>query len=130
MINHTGKLKKENGKLVYMKQTDSVSFEEFKKNLEEGDIVEIYVEKVDEDGTLAQLAMVHSQIRRLTAITGYSFSDMKLLIKEQAGLCLSRTMTGKEYLLCKSFGDCSREELSAAIEACKEIGEQIGHPIA
>jgi hypothetical protein len=35
-------------------------------------------------------------------------------------------VSGKEYFLAKSFGDCSREELSLAIQAAIEIGEQVG----
>ena len=54
---------------------------------------------------------------------------MKLLIKDRAGLCIAREVSGKEYFLAKSFGDCSRDELSLAIQAAIEIGEEINYPL-
>ena len=43
---------------------------------------------------------------------------MKTLVKEQSGLCYS---TGKETV-CKSFADCSKDEIMLTIQACIEIG--------
>ena len=50
---------------------------------------------------------------------------MKLLVKDKAGLCIAREVSGKEYFLAKSFGECSKEELNLAIQACIEIGEDV-----
>jgi hypothetical protein len=50
---------------------------------------------------------------------------MKLLIKDKAGLCIIREVSGKEYFLAKSFGESSKEELNLAIQACIEIGEEV-----
>jgi hypothetical protein len=50
---------------------------------------------------------------------------MKILVKDKAGLCIAREVAGKEYFLAKSFGECSKEELSLAIQAAMEIGEQV-----
>jgi hypothetical protein len=40
------------------------------------------------------------------------------LVKKQAGLCIENATS----LECKSFADCSKDEISLAIEACIEIG--------
>lgn len=128
-LNHFGKLKKEGGKLVYMKSSESIQYNQFKTDLEEGAVVELYMEQVHDTGTLAQLAKAHALIRELSNHTGISFEDLKTLIKEKAGLCLSRTVSGKEYFLCKSLGDASVEELSAFIQACIELGEEVNHPV-
>ena len=53
---------------------------------------------------------------------GYSFSEMKLLIKRKAGLCFNKN--GTEY--CKSFGDCSKEELNSVIQEIIELGDEVG----
>lgn len=128
-INFFGRLKKENGELIYINPKDNILYGEFKKNLPEGAIIELYVEEVHDDANLAQLAKVHAMIRELANFTGDTPANMKLIVKEKSGLCLSRNLEGKEYFLCKSFGDASKEELSSAIQVCIEIGEKIGHPI-
>ena len=43
---------------------------------------------------------------------------MKIIVKEQSGLCYDAG--GADY--CKSFTDCSKDELALAIEACVAIG--------
>lgn len=127
--NHFGKLKKENGHLVPVRKADALFFNQFKDTLSEGAVVEVFMEEVHDDGTLAQLAKIHAMIKELASHTGYSVEDTKMLVKDQAGLCIARNVTGKEYFLCKSFGDCSKIELAAAITAAIEIGELTGHPI-
>ena len=124
-----GKLKMTNGNLVHTKDVDKQTFEQFKKNIDEGQYVEFYAEVQQDDGTLAQLAKLHAMVRELAIFTGVTFEDMKLLIKDKAGLCLEKNISGKEYFICKSFGDCSREELSLAISAAITIGEQVNHPV-
>lgn len=127
--NHFGKLKKENGAFKYMKITDKAHYETFLDHLPEGAIIELFMEEVHDDGSLAQLAKVHAMIRELSKHTGDTFSEMKMLVKERAGLCLVRFQAGREFLLVPSFGDCDKDQLSAAIQACIEIGEQVNHPV-
>ena len=43
---------------------------------------------------------------------------MKTLVKEQSGLCYST----EEGTVCKSFADCSKDEIMLTIQACIEIG--------
>lgn len=57
--------------------------------------------------------------------TGTAFQDMKLLVKDKAGLCTVRDLEGKEFIDCKSFGDLSTEELGLVIETCFEIGKTV-----
>jgi hypothetical protein len=49
---------------------------------------------------------------------------MKKLVKKQAGLCFDVNDEGKQLEMCKSFGECSSDELSQAVQACIEIGAE------
>lgn len=124
-----GKRRLENGQLIPVTQVDKHHYDQFKNTLHDGDIIEVYCERQHDNGTLAQLAKIHAMIRELALHIGESFEDMKYMIKHKAGLCLMRTIAGEEFLICKSLGDCSKEELSMAIEAAKQIGEQVNHPL-
>jgi len=104
-------------------------YEHFVSHLQEGDIVEFFYEKQHDDGTLPQLAKLHVMIKQLAVHVGETFENMKILVKDKAGLCLAREISGKEYFLPKSFAECSKEELSLAIQAAIEIGEQINFPV-
>lgn len=121
-----GKLIKKNGKLEFSSLALSKQFELFVSKVEEGQIVEFFYEATHDDGTLPQLAKLHVMIKHLSTHTGETVENMKLLVKDKAGLCLSREVAGKEYFLAKSFGDCSKDELSLAIQAATEIGELVG----
>jgi hypothetical protein len=123
----TGLLKKENDKLFYMSQTDQTTYDLFSKNLPNGSLVEVYMEIQKDDGTLAQLAKVHSMIRELAMFIGESFEDMKLIVKKRTGLCIEKELEGERFLYCKSLGKCSKEELSMCIETMKQIGLQIDY---
>ena len=122
----TGKYKKERGLLKPITLASMKQYEHFVSHLQEGDIVEFFYEKQHDDGTLPQLAKIHVMLKQLATHIGESVENMKLLVKDKAGLCIAREVSGKEYFLAKSFGDCSREELSLAIQAAIEIGESVG----
>lgn len=125
-MNHfNGKYKKERGILKPITIADMKQYEKFVSNLAEGAIVEFFYEEQHDDGTLPQLAKLHVMIKQLSMHIGESVENMKLLVKDKAGLCIAREVAGKEYFLAKSFGDCSREELSLAIQAAIEIGEEV-----
>jgi hypothetical protein len=55
---------------------------------------------------------------------GYSFEDMKLLVKQRAGLCFEVEDDDKRKVVCKSFADCRSHEISLAIQACNELAER------
>lgn len=90
----------------------------FIKGLQDGDVVIITYEVQTQDASYAQVSKVHKHIRELANYTGDSFEDMKLQVKLRAGLCSESD--------CKSFADCSKEELSMAIQASIEIGDLVG----
>ena len=89
----------------------------FIKGLQEGETVVITYEVQTADHSYAQLSKLHKCIRELAAYTGDTFEDMKLQVKLRAGLCTDTN--------CKSFSECSKEELSMAIQAVIEIGELV-----
>lgn len=126
MTHHfTGRYVKRNGILQPVSSAQSKQHELFVSRIPEGSIVECFYEVQHDDGTLPQLAKLHVMIRQLATHTGESVENLKLLVKDKAGLCIAREVSGKEYFLAKSFGECSKEELSLAIQAAIEIGEQV-----
>jgi hypothetical protein len=125
-MNHfNGKYKKENGLLKPISLADMKQYEKFVSRLADGAIVEFFYEEEHDDGTLPQLAKLHVMLKHLSMHIGETVENMKLLVKDRAGLCIAREVAGKEYFLAKSFGDCSRDELSLAIQAAIQIGEEV-----
>jgi hypothetical protein len=112
------KLIKQDGKLVYPNDKSKLAYQIFVDKLPEGQKIEMYLELSDSDRSVAQLAKVHACIRELAKESGYTFDEMKFIIKQKSGLCQD---TGHAEL-CKSFADCSKDELALAIEACVAIG--------
>jgi hypothetical protein len=100
-------------------------YEEFVSHLPDGSLVEFFYELQHDDGTLPQLAKLHAMIKQLATHIGETAENMKLLVKDRAGLCIAREVSGKEYFLAKSFAECSKDELSLAIQAAQEIGEEV-----
>jgi hypothetical protein len=117
-------LKKVDGKVVYENAIDRLGFEEFVKNLEEGQMAEIFLDANRDDGTLTQLAKIHKCIRELALIIGYSYMDMKLEVKKKSGLCIKKEFDGEMYMICKSFSRCSKDELSLTIQTIIEMGDE------
>jgi hypothetical protein len=115
---YTGKLTKKGGKLVFSTPQDKLAYALLMQKLAEGESVEMYIDLANADHSKAQLAKIHACIRELAKESGYTFEEMKLLVKKQAGLCIENGTS----LECKSFADCSKDEISLAIEACIEIG--------
>jgi hypothetical protein len=106
----TGKFRKKDGKLIFDTINDKLAYEIFLEKIPEGQKIDMFLDLADPDHTNAQLAKVHACIRELAKESGYTFDDMKSLIKIKAGLA------------GKSFADCSKTELMLAIESCIEIG--------
>ena len=125
-----GKYKKERGLLKPVTIAGAKQYEKFVSDIPDGAIVEFFYELQHDDGTLPQLAKLHVMIKELATHIGETAENMKLLIKDRAGLCIAREVSGKEYFLAKSFGECSKDELSLAIQAAIEIGETINYPLA
>jgi len=106
----TIKMVKKNGKITYEDEKSRLAYDIFVSRLPENQKLEMYIDLADADHSKAQLAKVHACIRELATESGYTFDDMKLLIKSASGL------------EDKSFADCSKSELMLAIEACIQIG--------
>jgi hypothetical protein len=115
------KLVKKDGKLTYPDDKSRLAYQIFVDRIPEGQKIEMYLDLANADHSKAQLAKVHACIRELAKESGYTFEEMKLLIKKQSGLC----MEAEGMLECKSFADCSKDELVLAIEACIEIGREL-----
>jgi hypothetical protein len=115
---YSGKLVKKDGKLVFSDEKTKLAYQIFMDKLSEGQKVEMYIGLADADHSIAQLAKVHACIRELAKESGYSFDEMKVLIKEKSGLCYD----AGDAVLCKSFSECSKDEIALAIEACIQIG--------
>jgi len=113
---------KRGNQLVFKSQGDLALYNEYVKSLEDGQVVEEFLDAHKDNGTGLQLAKIHACIRELSKEIGYTFNDMKKVIKQHCGLCF-KDNTGKEY--CKSFADCSIDELGLAIESIIEIGEDV-----
>jgi hypothetical protein len=106
----TIKMVKKNGKITYEDEKSRLAYDIFVSKLPENQKLEMYLDLADADHSKAQLAKVHACIRELATESGYTFDDMKILIKGASGL------------ENKSFADCSKSELMLAIEACIQIG--------
>lgn len=120
------KLTKTNGKLVYINENTKISYQLFLDKLEEGQEVEVFMGLTSDSGSLAQLAKIHACIRELAKESGYTFEEMKFIVKKHSGLCYDGG--GAEY--CKSFKDCSKDELAMAIESAIELGRDLNINLA
>lgn len=98
--------------------TSPEAYKLFLKGLSENQIVEVFMEANEDTGTVPQIALIHVCIRELAKEIGYSFEDMKKVIKEKTGLIMN-----EDY---KSFADCSKEELALVIQSIIEVGDIVG----
>jgi hypothetical protein len=115
----TVKLVKRGGKLIYPDDKSKLNFQIFVDKLADGQQVEVFMGLTSDNGSLAQIAKVHACIRTLAQESGYTFDEMKRIIKTHSGLCYD----AEDAEICKSFADCSKSELALAIESCVEIGK-------
>jgi hypothetical protein len=125
-LHFTSKYIKRDGTLKFASLAGSKQFELFVSNIPDGQIVEVFYEEQHDDGTLPQLAKLHVLIKQLAMHIGETVENMKLLVKDKAGLCIAREVSGKEYFLAKSFAECSKDELNLAIQAAIQIGDEVG----
>jgi len=117
----SGKLVKKDGKLTYSHPKDKLAYDLFVQKLSEGQEVEMYIDLANADHSRAQINKIHACIRELAKESGYTFEEMKLLVKKQTGLCYE----AEGQFECKSFADCSKDEIMLAIETCIEIGRKL-----
>ena len=84
----SGKFIKKDGKLVFAHPQDKLAYEIFLEKIPEGQKVDMYLDLIGVDHSKAQLAKVHACIRELAKETGYTFEEMKWVVKKQSGLCM------------------------------------------
>jgi S-adenosylmethionine:tRNA-ribosyltransferase-isomerase (queuine synthetase) len=120
------KLTKKNGNLVHINESTKISYQLFLDKLQEGQEVEVFMGLTSDNGSLAQLAKIHACIRELAKESGYTFDEMKFIVKKHSGLCYDGG--GAEY--CKSFKECSKDELAMAIESAVELGRDLNINLA
>lgn len=118
------------GKFIYkngkISPIDSTRFNLFKNTLQEDQLLDVLFEVTSDTGTLSQLAKLHVCIRQLAIESGTTFEDMKFEIKRNSGLCVKKEYNGEKYWICKSFADCSKEELMLSMQTVIEVGDFIG----
>jgi hypothetical protein len=108
----SGKFIKKDGKITYATPHDKLAYEIFVEKIQEGQLIDMYLDLASADHSKAQLAKVHACIRELATESGYTFDEMKIVVKQAAGL------EGK------SFAECSKEQIMLAIESCIQIGRE------
>ena len=111
-----------NGELDFPIKAVGNKYQKFLNDLPEGAQLEIFIGVSGDKGSNPQLARLHAMIREIAQEIGYTFEEAKLVVKRKAGLCFTKNK--EEY--CKSFGDCDKDELNLAIQACIEIGDFSG----
>ena len=116
---YIGRFIQQNGELVPKKNKDRLEHNMFRKGIPEGAEVEIFMDIADpHKKTIGQLAKIKAMTRDLANFTGNTFLEMEKDIKNAAGLRFEEA--------CRSFADCSVDEIGLAIQAAKEIGEFVG----
>lgn len=118
----TVRLKKKEGKLKYRLGVEEDLYNAFVSNIPEGAHVEIFISVDTDDGSLSQLAKLHANIKEISNSTGQSVDDIKLEIKRRSGL----VFVNKDSYYQKSFSDCSKTELSKAIQETIQLGDTLG----
>jgi len=115
-------LEMRDGVLVPKTELGKYSLANYVKNIEEGTVIQVTYEELSTDGTYAQISKLQACTRELSKHLGYSHEEVKDIVKHKADLY---TPEGE----LKSFADCSKEELSLAIQAALQLGEQVDFPL-
>jgi len=121
-VNLTVRLVKRGDKLAYRLGAEEDLYNAYVANLPEGTKVDVFISADSDNGSLSQLAKLHANIREISNSTGETQEDIKLLLKKRIGMVIT---TEDEYYI-KSFGDCSKEELSRAIQESLVLGDSLG----
>lgn len=105
---------KKDSKLIPLDKTNQRYYSHFMETLKEGDIVQIFISKKDNEKSLAQLAKLYKCIRTIAAESGYTFNEVKYLVKDNSGLVIDSEPM--------SFAECSSTDINIAIQTAIEIG--------
>jgi hypothetical protein len=110
------------GELIPKSELGKHSLANYLKNVEEGALIQVTYEEQSTDGTYAQISKLQACTRELSKHLGYTHEEIKDIVKHKADLY---TPEGE----LKSFAQCSKEELSLAIQAVLDLGEQVDFPL-
>jgi len=116
---------KRSDNLVPATPEDKAKIALFKMRCDKDQVIESYMEVYDECSTRIQQNKLHKLIRELCLHTGFSFEEMKELVKKQAGLYIF-VDSGIEF---KSVADLSKSEMLFAIQTCINIGMKADCPM-
>jgi len=110
------------GVLVPKTELGKYSLANYVKNIEEGATIQVTYEEQSTEGTYAQISKLQACTRELANHLGYSHEEVKDMVKVRAGLYNNEGDI-------KSFAECTKEELSLAIQVALELGEQVDFPL-
>jgi len=113
------KLAVKNSKLHFPLKSSKTKIENFLKFLPDNTDLEMFISANISNATNSQLAKIHVMIREIANETGHTFNDIKYYIKKSSGLYF----INNDFEYCKSFSDCSKNELNLVIQSCIEIGD-------
>jgi len=111
--------------LDFSTEHSKIKFDSFVEHLSHNQTVDVFYDANVDNGTLAQLAKIHKCIREIAIDTGNVFEDMKFEVKHKSGLCFSKPINGVNFMVCKSFADCSKDELGLVIETIINLGDEL-----
>ena len=117
MCSETIILKIEGDTLVPVNNKGVSLLKQLKKAVGNNALIIGYLDEADSESHSGYLAKVHKSIRVLSFHTGFTFEEMKSIIKKRSGLY----MTSKSGIEYKSFAYCTKEELTLAIQACVDL---------
>lgn len=110
------------GEFIPKSELGKHSLANYLKNVEEGALIQVTYEEQSTDGTYAQISKLQACTRELSKHLGYTHEEIKDIVKHKADLYTSEGEL-------KSFAQCSKEELSLAIQAVLDLGEQVDFPL-
>ena len=116
------KLSVKDGELDFPAKIQQTRLNAFLQSLPDGANLEMFISATTEKGSNAQLARVHVMIREIANDLGYTYKEVKLMVKRNVGLCFMRDK--QEY--CKSFADCDKDDLNLCIQECVRLGDDLG----
>ena len=79
----SAKFVKKEGKLTYKSEKDGVAYKNFVESIKEGEELEMFISIKGAAGSYAQISKIHVCIREMAKESGYTFDEMKKLVKKQ-----------------------------------------------
>lgn len=122
----TTTLVKKEGKLDFNNDAIKKVYDSFVGVVPDGFTVNVIFELNGPKATIAQISKAHAACREIAVYTGHNFEDVKLLVKEKAGLVIKNNSDGETTTIIKSFGNCSKEEMSQVIQVTEEMCSNMG----